>query len=41
VIDARTNAAALDAAAKAYQAAHPGTDYLAAVKAVQSTNGGN
>ena len=41
VIDARTDAAALDAAAKSYQAAHPGTDYLSAVKAVQSTNGGN
>jgi hypothetical protein len=41
VIDARTDSAALDAAAKAYQAAHPGTDYLSAVKAVQSPNGGN
>jgi len=40
VIDARTDAAALDAAAKAYQAAHPGTTYLAAAKAVQSTKGG-
>ena len=41
VIDESTDAAALDAAAKAYQAAHPGTNYVAAVKAVQSTNGGN
>jgi signal peptide peptidase SppA len=41
VIDARTDAAALDALAKAYQASHPGTDYLTAVKAVQSTKGGN
>jgi hypothetical protein len=41
VIDAKTDAAALDAAAKAYQAANPGTDYLSAVKAVQSPNGGN
>lgn len=41
MIDARTDAAALDAAAKAYQAANPGTDYLSAVKAVQSPNGGN
>jgi len=41
VIDSRTDSAALDKAAKAYQAAHPGTEYLAAVKAVQSTNGGN
>jgi hypothetical protein len=41
VIDAKTDAAALDAAAKAYQAANPGTDYLSAVKAVQFPNGGN
>jgi signal peptide peptidase SppA len=41
VIDAKTDAAALDAAAKAFQVANPGTDYLAAVKAVQSPNGGN
>lgn len=41
VIDANTDATALDKAAKAYQAAHPGTNYLAAVRAVQSTNGGN
>lgn len=41
VIDARTDTAALDAAAKAYQAAHPGTNYLSAVKAVQSPNLGN
>jgi signal peptide peptidase SppA len=41
VIDANTDAAALDRAAKAYMAAHPGTDYIAAVRAVQSTNGGN
>jgi signal peptide peptidase SppA len=41
VIDAKTNAAALDAAARAYQVMNPGTDYLSAVKAVQSTNGGN
>jgi len=40
VIDAKTDAAALDAAAKAYQASRPGTDYISAVKAVQSTNGG-
>jgi signal peptide peptidase SppA len=40
VIDGKTDVAALDAAAKAYQAAHPGTDYTSAVKAVQS-NGGN
>jgi signal peptide peptidase SppA len=40
VIDGKTDLAALDAAAKAYQAAHPGTDYVSAVKAVQS-NGGN
>ena len=40
VMDSRTDAAALDAAAKAYQAAHPGTDYLSAAKAVQ-LNGGN
>ena len=39
MIDARTDAAALDAAAKAYQATHPGTDYLSAVKAVQSKGG--
>lgn len=30
------SSAELDAAAKQYQAAHPGTDYIAAVKAVQS-----
>lgn len=30
-----SNPQALDDAAKAYQAAHPGTDYIAAVKAVQ------
>jgi len=41
VIDANTDAAALDRAAKAYQAATPGTSYIAAVRAVQSTNGGN
>jgi len=41
VIDVKTDVAALDAAAKAYQAANPGTDYIAAVKAVQSPNGGN
>jgi signal peptide peptidase SppA len=41
VIDARTDLAALDAAAKAYQAANPGTTYPAAVRAVQSTNVGN
>ena len=40
VINAKTDAAALDAAAKAYQAANPGADYIAAVKAVQFTNGG-
>lgn len=39
VIDASTDAAALDRAAKEYQAAHPGTDYIAAVRAVQATNG--
>lgn len=33
--DLLTNPAALDKAAKEYQAAHPGTDYIAAVKAVQ------
>ena len=38
-LDQATDAAALDAAAKAYQAAHPGTSYIAAVKAVQATNG--
>lgn len=41
VIDARTDAAALDAAAKSYQRVHPGIDYLSAVKAVQSQSGGN
>lgn len=41
VIDTGVDVAALDKAAKGYQAAHPGTDYLAAVKAVQSTHGGN
>ena len=40
VIDARTDASALDAAARAYQAKHPGTNYITAVKAVQ-TLGGN
>ena len=39
VIDTSTDVAALDRAAKAYQAAHPGTDYIAAVRAVQATNG--
>jgi signal peptide peptidase SppA len=34
-IDASTDVTALDAAAKTYQAAHPGTNYIAAVKAVQ------
>ena len=34
-IDANTDVAALDAAAKTYRAAHPGTSYIAAVKAVQ------
>ncbi len=38
-LDQATDAAALDAAAKAYIAAHPGTSYIAAVKAVQATNG--
>jgi len=41
VIDARTDVAALDVAAKAYQAVHPGIDYLSAIKAVQSPNKGN
>lgn len=36
-LSADVNACALDAAAKAYIAAHPGTPYLAAVKAVQTT----
>jgi len=41
-LDASTDAAALDKAAKAYQLEHPGVDYLSAVKAVQaqSINGG-
>jgi hypothetical protein len=41
-LDASTDAAALDKAAKAYQVEHPGVDYLSAVKAVQaqSINGG-
>lgn len=34
-----SDAAALDAEARAYQAAHPGTDYVAAVKAVQNLQG--
>lgn len=34
-IDASTDVTALNAAAKTYQAAHPGTPYIAAVKAVQ------
>ena len=34
-ISSSTDAAALDVAAKEYQAAHPGTNYIAAVKAVQ------
>ena len=34
-INEATDTAALDAAAKAYVAAHPGTDYLAALKIVQ------
>ena len=34
-ISSGTDAAALNVAAKAYQASHPGTDYVAAVKAVQ------
>ena len=36
VIDATTDTHELDLAAKRYQAIHPGTDYLAAVKAVQA-----
>lgn len=36
-LSADVDAAALDAAARAYIAAHPGTAYLAAVKAVQTT----
>lgn len=35
-LSADVNAAALDDAAKAYIAAHPGTSYLAAIKAVQT-----
>ena len=35
VLQVDADSAALDAKAKAYQAAHPGTDYLAAVRAVQ------
>lgn len=34
-----TDTAALDAAAKQYQAQHPGTDYITALKAVQATQG--
>jgi capsid assembly protease len=34
-IDANTDTVALDAAAKTFMAAHPGTTYIAAVKAVQ------
>jgi signal peptide peptidase SppA len=41
VIDANTDTAALDRAAKAYMAANPGTTYITAVRAVQSPNGGN
>lgn len=41
-LDANTDTAALDAAAKSYQNANPGVDFLTAVKAVQtkSANGG-
>ena len=35
-IDANTDVVALNDAAKSYQAAHPGTTYLAAIKAVQT-----
>ena len=36
-ITASTDTAALDAAAKAFQAQHPGTNYVAAIKAVQAS----
>ena len=38
VIDATQDMAALDLQARKYQAQHPGTDYLTAVKAVQTLN---